>query len=76
MTLATTRRVAMMRIARRVGIAIGSVVIAYLAIALVAGMLLGPAGSRSPGTVVVTLVLGGAIYLDIVRREHRSGPTS
>jgi len=26
--------------------------------------------------VMATLVLGGAIYLDIVRREHRSGPTS
>lgn len=65
----------MLRIARRVGIAIGSVVMAYLAIALVAGMLLGPAGSSSPWTAIVTVVLGGLIYLDIVRRDHRREPS-
>ena len=60
----------MIRIVRRVGIAIGSLVMAYLAVSLVGGVLLGPAAVRSPLTGLVIVVLGGLIYEDIVRRER------
>jgi hypothetical protein len=60
----------MVRVARRVGIAIGSVVIAYLAFSLVAGMFLGPRWFTSPLVPWIVLMLGGLIYQDIVRRER------
>jgi uncharacterized membrane protein YdjX (TVP38/TMEM64 family) len=55
---------------RRLGIALGSFVIAYLALSLVAGVLFGPMVS---GTIllVAAAVLGAAVYVDILRRERR-----
>ena len=60
----------MIRIVRRVGIAIGSLVIAYLAFSLVGGALLGSAAIGSPLSVLVIIVLGGLIFADIIRRER------
>ena len=59
----------MIRIVRRVGIAFGSLVIAYLAVTLIAGIVLGPSAQRNPLIGVVIIVLGGLVFLDIVRRE-------
>jgi len=53
-----------------VGIAIGSLVIAYLAVSLVAGVLLGSAAIGSPLSGLVIVVLGGLIFADIIRRER------
>jgi hypothetical protein len=50
---------------RRVGVAIGSLVIAYLCVGLVGGVI-----PQFLGTItnpVVTIVLGGLVYRDIVR---------
>ena len=70
-----------MRIIRRIGIAIGSLVAAGLVMSLVGGVLLpfagvpyqpwDPTGSTTGGMLVglATLVLGGLIYRDIIRRE-------
>ena len=52
---------------RRVGIAIGSLAAAWLVISLVGGVLL-PTGGMVAG--LVTVVLGGLIYRDILRRER------
>jgi hypothetical protein len=60
----------MTRIVRRVGIAIGSLVIAYLAVSLVGGVLLGPAAIGSPLAGLVIVGLGGLIFADIIRRER------
>ena len=60
----------MTRIVRRVGIAIGSLVIAYLAVSLVGGILLGSAAIGSPLSGLVIVVLGGLIFADIIRRER------
>ncbi len=60
----------MTRIVRRVGIAIGSLVIAYLAVSLVGGVLLGPAAIGNPLAGLVIVVLGGLIFADIMRRER------
>ena len=72
----------MLRMLRRVGIAIGSLVAAWLVISLVGGVLLpfagvpyrptdpGATGSGSALVGVVTLILGGLIYRDILRRER------
>jgi len=69
---------------RRVGIAIGSLVAAWLIVWLVGGALLPffgvPFRPHDPETTttgsalagLVTVVLGGLIYLDITRRERRS----
>jgi hypothetical protein len=58
----------MLRILRRIGIAIGSLTIAYLAIALVGGII-----GLSPAVgiigVLAVIVLGALIYRDIVSRE-------
>jgi uncharacterized membrane protein len=61
----------MIRTLRHIGIAIGSIVIAWLAVSLVAGAVLGPNASGNVLIVLITLVLGGLIYQDIVRRERR-----
>jgi len=42
---------------------------AWLAASLVIGMLLGADAVQRPGMAVITLVLGGLIYRDIIRRE-------
>jgi hypothetical protein len=71
----------MLRVLRRVGIAFGSLVAAWLVISLVGGFLLpfagvpyrptDPAtGSGSAIVGLVTLILGGLIYRDIIRREQ------
>ncbi len=60
----------MLRIVRRVGIAIGSLVIAYLAVSLVAGVLFGSAVASSALVALITIVLGGLIFVDILRRER------
>ena len=60
----------MFKIARRVGIAFGSFVIAWLAVSLVAGWLFGP------GNILVWVfaaVVGAGVYLDILRRDRRVG---
>jgi hypothetical protein len=69
----------MLRTLRRVGIAIGSLVAAWLVVTLVGGLLLQLIGIRpfDPGMTtmgsaivgLVTVVLGGLIYRDIIRRE-------
>jgi hypothetical protein len=60
----------MVRRARLVGIAVGSLVIAYLAVSLVAGIFLGPVGRESPLVGAVIVVLGGLVFADIVRRDR------
>ena len=62
----------MLTVIRRAGIAIGSLVIAYLAVSLVAGVLLGRSAQENPGLIAfITVVLGGLVYVDIMRRERR-----
>jgi hypothetical protein len=62
----------MLRVLRRIGIAIGSLVIAYLAVSLVAGVVLGQTAQTNPFLVgLVSVVLGGFVYADIMRRETR-----
>lgn len=60
----------MIRRARLVGIAIGSLVIAYLAVSLVTGIFLGPAAQGSPLVGAVIVVFGGLVFVDIVRRDR------
>jgi hypothetical protein len=58
----------MPRVVRRVGIAIGSITIAFLALSLVGGVI-----GLTPGVgivgVIAVLILGALIYQDIIRRE-------
>ena len=62
----------MVRVVRRIGIAIGSLVIAYLAVSLVGGALLGQWAQANPFLItVISVVLGGLVYVDIMRRENR-----
>ena len=73
-----------LHIARRIGIAIGSIVAACLVVSLLGGTLLplvgvpfrppDPGTSTAGGALVtlVTVVLGGLIYQDILRRERRT----
>jgi ABC-type cobalamin transport system permease subunit len=56
-------------------------VIAYLAVSLVAGVLLGQSAQTNPIVVGVIVLLGGLVYADIMRRERRrssadSAPTA
>jgi hypothetical protein len=60
----------MARVARRVGIAFGSFVIAWLAVSLVAGWLV---GSGNILVWVIAAVVGAGVYLDILRRDRRVG---
>lgn len=60
----------MFKIARRVGIAFGSFVIAWLAVSLVAGWLFGPDDIL---VWVFAAVVGAGVYLDILRRDRRVG---
>jgi hypothetical protein len=57
-----------MKTLRRLGIALGSLVAAWLCISLVAGQFLGPNGGGIVATVIA-IVLGALIYRDIIRRE-------
>jgi len=58
------------KVARRVGIAFGSFVIAWFAAALVAGWLF---GSGNFLVWVIAAAIGAAVYLDILRRDRRVG---
>ena len=68
---------------RRVGIFIGSLVAAALVMGLITGLVLWPMGTqvRESGAMPVigaligllTIVLGGLIYRDIMEREERGG---
>ena len=58
----------MFKIARRVGIAFGSFVVAWLAVSLVAGWLF---GSGNILVWVFAAVVGAAVYLEIMRRDRR-----
>ena len=59
-----------MTVARRIGIAFGSFVIAWLAISLVAGWLF---GSGNVLVWVLAALVGAGVYLDILRRDRRAG---
>lgn len=62
----------MLRMLRRVGIAFGSLVAAWLVVSLVLGLLVPSAGTMGSALVgLVIVVLGGLIYRDIIRRETR-----
>ena len=62
----------MRHVLHRIGLAIGSLVIAWLAVSLVAGVVFGRASVGNAIVYVVVLVLGGLIYRDIVRRDRPS----
>jgi len=62
---------AVVRIVRTLGIAIGSLVAAYLAFMLVAGALFGWTGKDSPLAGFLVVVLGGLVFADIMRRDRR-----
>jgi NhaP-type Na+/H+ or K+/H+ antiporter len=58
------------KLVRRVGIAFGSFVIAWLAISLVARWLF---GSGNVLVWVFAAIVGAGVYLDILRRDRRVG---
>ena len=58
----------MIKFARRVGIAFGSFVIAWLATSLVAGWLF---GSGNILVWVIAAIVGAGVYLDILRRDRQ-----
>ncbi len=60
----------MAKVARRVGIALGSFVVAWLAVTLVARWLF---GSGNILVWVIAAVVGAGVYLDILRRDRRAG---
>lgn len=61
----------MLRMLRRVGIAFGSLVAAWLDVTLVWSLLSPSTGSAGSALVgLATVVLGGLIYRDIIRREQ------
>jgi hypothetical protein len=60
----------MIRLTRLAGIAIGSLVIAYLAVSLVATVFLGPGARDSWLFGLVIVVVGGLVFEDIVRRDR------
>jgi uncharacterized membrane protein len=69
---------AMIRILRKVGIAVGSLVAAFFAVGLLSGWILpwfGVTPSNDPRQVavltVITIVVGGLFYRDIIRYEQR-----
>ena len=62
----------MVQMLRRLGIAFGSLVIAWLAVSLVAGVLLGPSASGNLLVWLVAIIVGALVYLDILRRDRRS----
>jgi len=58
----------MVRVARRLGVAFGAFVVAWLAVSLVAGWLVGPA---APGRILVwaiAAIVRAGVYLDILQR--------
>lgn len=59
-----------MIVVRRLGIALGSLVMSYLAVSLVAGLLLGPSAHDNPFVGVLIVVVGALVCADILRRER------
>lgn len=59
-----------MMLARRIGIAIGSFVIAYFAVYLAANLIF---GSGNVLVLVLAAVVGAGVYLEIWRRDRRDG---
>jgi hypothetical protein len=57
-------------VARRVGIAFGSFVIAWLAVSLAAQWLF---GSGNVLVLVLAAVVGAGVYIEILRRVRRGG---
>lgn len=57
-------------VARRLGITLGSFVIAWLAVSLVAGWLF---GSGNILVWVFAAVVGAGVYLEVLRRDRRGG---
>lgn len=62
----------MLQTLRRVGIALGSLVIAWLAVSLVAGVLLGSAASGNYLVSAIAILVGALVYRDILRRDMRA----
>ena len=60
----------MVKLIRRVGIAFGSFVIAWLAVSLVATLLF---GSGNILVWVLAAIVGAGVYVDILRRDRRTG---
>lgn len=60
----------MIKLTRLAGIAIGSLVIAYLAVSLVGAMFLGPGARDSWLFGLLIVVVGGLVFEDIVRRDR------
>jgi len=56
---------------RRVGIAFGSLVAAWLCVWLGGGWLIGPS-MASPVATIIAVVIGAFVYRDIVRRDSSS----
>jgi hypothetical protein len=65
-------RVDLVKVLRRFGIAIGSLVAAWLCVWLVGGWLFGSTGGGAIATIAAVL-LGGLIFRDILRREGLQG---
>jgi hypothetical protein len=62
----------MLQMLRRIGIAFGCIVAAWLIVSLISGMVLGTGASGNALVGLITLVLGGLIYREIIRREQQS----
>ena len=62
---------AAVNVIRRVGIAFGSLVAAWLCVWLVGGWLIGPS-MASPVATIIAVVIGAFVYRDIVRRDSSS----
>lgn len=62
----------MATVLRRIGIAFGSFVIAWLGVSLIAGIVLGRASAGSGLVVAAAIAFGGFVYVDIIRREQRA----
>jgi len=60
------------RVVRRIGIAIGSLVIAWLALSLVGGVI-GLTPASGVLGVLAVVVVGALVYQDIIRRETPPG---
>lgn len=63
-------RSTVLNLVRRVGVALGSFVIAWLAVSVVAGWIF---GSGNILVWAIALVVGAGVYLDILRRDRRVG---
>lgn len=60
----------MIVVVRRLGIALGSLVMSYLAVSLVTGVLLGPSARHNPLVGILIVVVGALVCADIFRRER------